>query len=92
MKKTILPVNLSLKECIRIAFKTIVQIIMYTVCFLRKQCILSEQRFDFLKDLVNTVQDTSNGEEELCGASTPGQILVPKKLASDRCVYCSVSV
>lgn len=59
---------------------------------IRKQCILSEQRFDFLKDLVNTVQDTSNGEEELCGASTPGQIHVPKKLASDRCVCCSMSI
>ncbi|XP_046676040.1 dr1-associated corepressor [Homalodisca vitripennis] len=38
-----------------------------------KQCILSEQRFDFLKDLVKTVQDSSNGEDEL----TAGPGLVP---------------
>uniref|UniRef100_A0A1B6MJE7 Transcription factor CBF/NF-Y/archaeal histone domain-containing protein n=1 Tax=Graphocephala atropunctata TaxID=36148 RepID=A0A1B6MJE7_9HEMI len=36
-----------------------------------KQCILSEQRFDFLKDLVKTVQDCTNGEDELT-AVAPG--------------------
>jgi len=35
-----------------------------------KQCILSEQRFDFLKDLVDSVQDTSNGEDELTHSSS----------------------
>lgn len=31
----------------------------------RKQCILSENRFDFLKDLVNSLPDVSGPDEEV---------------------------
>lgn len=33
--------------------------------FYRKQCILSERRFDFLKDLVKGIPDVSGGDDEI---------------------------
>jgi len=45
-----------------------------------KKCILSEQRFDFLKDLVKSVQDSANGEDDVASIS-PG-LLTPPPLRS----------
>jgi len=46
----------------------------------RKQCILSESRFDFLKDLVKSLPDVSGPDDEVPTSPetpTPSQINVP---------------
>lgn len=37
----------------------------YSLCICRKQCILSESRFDFLKDLVKSLPDVSGPDDEV---------------------------
>lgn len=48
--------------------------LMQFFIYLRKQCILSESRFDFLKDLVKALPDVSGLDDEV---PTPPQTPAP---------------
>ena len=48
----------------------IIDLVMLSFC--RKQCILAENRFDFLKDLVLTIPDVQGDGEDGGGSLAPG--------------------